>query len=177
MSRGFAASLLRAALLAQGLVLCACAHEPPAPEFIVPKGSEFVSDMFGYSQAVRVGPWIFVSAQVGFDTQTRGFPKDFKKQVQLSFANLEAVLKLAGANLTDVVELTSYQIDMTRFDDVVTIHNDVFGDHHPAWTVVGVTALPLPDMQFQVKAIAYAPERRGTPPEKPADSVGDAPAK
>jgi enamine deaminase RidA (YjgF/YER057c/UK114 family) len=142
------------------LALGACAHEPPAPEFIIPKGSEFVSDMFGYSQAVRVGPWVFVSAQVGFDTKTRSFPPDFKKQVQLSFDNLQSVLKLAGADLSDVVELTSYQIDMSRFDDAVTIHNDMFGDHRPAWSALGVTALPLPDMQFEVAALAYAPKGR-----------------
>ncbi|MGQ0528936.1 MAG: hypothetical protein ACT4PG_03775, partial [Panacagrimonas sp.] len=48
---------------------------PPASEFIVPEGTEFVSDLFGYSQAVRTGPWITVSAQPGFDIAKRGFPE------------------------------------------------------------------------------------------------------
>lgn len=153
--------LRRAIGLPPLLALCACAHQPPAPEFITPPGAEFVSQMFGYSQAVRVGPWVFVSGQVGFDTKTRGFPPDLKKQVELSFANLEAVLKLAGAKMTDVVEITTYQLDMSRFDDVVSIHNDVFGDHRPAWSAIGVSALALPDIQFEVAALAYAPKQEG----------------
>ncbi|MBL6749880.1 MAG: RidA family protein [Nevskia sp.] len=133
--------------------------------------------MFGYSQAVRVGPWVMVSGQVGFDSKTRGFPPDLKKQVELSFSNLEAVLKLSGASLSDVVEITTYQLDMTRFDDVVTIHNDVFGDHRPAWSAIGVSALALPDIQFEVSALAYAPKGRSKPAAEPeAADAGKAPA-
>lgn len=149
-------------LMAAGL-LGACALQPPAPpappppptDFIVPVGTEFVSDLFGYSQAARTGPWISVSAQPGFDIQKRGFPEDFGEQVKAAFHNLELVLRASGAELTDVVEITSYQLDMSKFNDVIDVRNEVFGEHRPAWTAVGVKELPLPSMQFQVSARAY----------------------
>lgn len=167
--------LTRTLLLAAVMALPACAHLQPAPppapepvtaEFIVPPGTEFVSELFGYSQATRIGDWVIVSAQPGYDTQLRGFPEEFDAQVQLALQNLETVLKHAGAELGDVVELTSYQLDMTRFPDVVGMRLDAFGPHRPAWTAVGVKELPMPSMQFQISARAYGPDRR-----KPAAEV------
>jgi reactive intermediate/imine deaminase len=151
----------RVALLLALLSLAGCAMkpvEPPLPQFITPPGdAQFASDLFGYSQAVRTGPWIIVSAQIGWDTEKRGFPQDFVAQATCAFKNLEAVLKAAGAKLSDVVEITTYQLDMDKFNDVVDVRNEFFGEHRPAWTAVGVKALPLPQLQFQVKAVAYAP--------------------
>ncbi|MGQ0621806.1 MAG: RidA family protein [Panacagrimonas sp.] len=149
-------------------LLGACAVKPTAPppkptEFIVPAGTEFVSDLFGYSQAARTGPWISVSAQPGFDIEMRGFPDEFSAQVMAAFRNLEAVLKASGAELTDVVEITTYQLDMTKFNDVVDARAEVFGEHRPAWTAVGVKELPLPSMQFQISARAFTLSKPAAP--------------
>lgn len=145
------------------VLLPACAITPPAPpspptpEFIVPAGTEFVSDLFGYSQAARVGPWITVSAQPGFDIAQRGFPEAFADQVTAAFANLKLVVEACGASMNDVVEITTYQLDMEKFNDTVDGRNEAFGTHRPVWTAVGVKSLPLPSMQFQVSARVYAP--------------------
>lgn len=156
-------------------LLVACALQPPAPpapQFIVPPGTEFVSDLFGYSQAVRVGPWVTVSAMPGFDTEKRGFPEAYEDQVAAAFANLKRVLEAAGAGMTDVVEITTYQLDMNKFNATIDGRNEAFGEHRPTWTAVGVSALPLPSMQFQVSARAYSPVPSGpegtSPPPAPA---------
>lgn len=157
MNRGVVSGAM--ALLA--LVLSACAGQPPQikPQFIVPKGAEQASDLYGYSQAVRVGPWITVAGQVGFDTKTGDFGKSFGEQVQLAFGNLQKVLKAAGASMDDVTSITTYQTDMSRFNDVVYARNAAFGSHRPTWTALGVPALALPQLQFEISAVAYAPLR------------------
>lgn len=157
--------VLAVLLLPVGLGACASLQPPspplppppPAAQFIVPEGTEFVSGLFGYSQAVRVGPWIRVSAQPGFDIEKRGFPETLPEQAEAAFRNLAFVLEASGASLGDVVEITSYQLDMEQFNAVVDARNEAFGEHRPAWTAVGVSALPLPSMQFQVSATAYVP--------------------
>jgi enamine deaminase RidA (YjgF/YER057c/UK114 family) len=167
--------MIRVLPLLAASLLAACAMQPPVPppppppptEFIVPVGTEFVSDLFGYSQAARTGPWIEVSAQPGFDVQKRGFPEDFGQQVQAAFHNLDLVLRAAGAQLTDVVQITTYQLDMSKFNDVVDVRNEVFGEHRPAWTAVGVKELPLPSMQFQISARAYTLKPLETPDKAP----------
>lgn len=169
------------------MLLGACALKPPAPpapQFIVPPGTEFVSDLFGYSQAVRVGPWVTVSAVPGFDIEKRGFPEVYEDQVAAAFANLKLVLEAAGAHMSDVVEITTYQLDMEKFNATVDGKNEAFGEHRPTWTAVGAAGLPLPSMQFQVSARAFSPLAPGPagsapPPAKatPADTNADAPAR
>jgi reactive intermediate/imine deaminase len=141
------------------LALSGCAAKPAEPEYIVPAGAELASEMFGYSQAVRIGDWVLVSGQVGIDPKTHGFPVDFVEQAKLAFSNLDAVLKASGADLGEVVEITTYQLDMDRFQDLVDVRNQVFGEHRPAWTVLGVKALALPSVQIEVSAMAYAPKK------------------
>lgn len=145
-------------------MLSGCALRPPVPppppppvQFIIPPGTEAASDLFGYSQAVRIGPWIMVSGQVGFDLEKFGFPDAFEDQVRLAFKNLEAVLKASGAELRHVVDMTTYQLDMAKFNLVVDIRNEVFEEHRPAWTPLGVSALALPSVQFTIRATAYVP--------------------
>ena len=172
-----------------GLLTTGCAMQPAAPpapapppvsQFVVPAGTEFVSDLFGYSQAVRVGPWVTTSAIAGFDIEKRGFPEDYESQVRAAFANLKVVLEAAGSNLGEVVELTTQQLDMEQFNATVDGKLEAFGEHKPTWTAMGVKSLPLPSMQIQVSARAWSPHGKvvaapgaagdGTPP------VGAAPA-
>lgn len=156
------------------LLLSACAMQPPAPlppppaEYITPESMRPASDWFGYSQAVRVGPWITVSAIPGFDIEKRGFPEAYTDQVAVAFANLRLVLEAAGATMNDVVEITTYQLDMGKFNDTVDGRNEAFGEHRPAWTALGASSLPMDSMQFQVSARAYAPAGRApSAPSKP----------
>lgn len=159
------------------ILLPACALQPPAPpappmpQFITPESMRPASDWFGYSQAVRVGPWITVSAVPGFDIEKRGFPEAYPDQVAVAFANLKAVLEASGAGMNDVVEITTYQLDMLKFNDTIDAKNEAFGEHRPTWTALGAASLPLPSMQFQVSARAYVPEGRGPGVTAPAQPV------
>lgn len=151
-------AVIRCLLLAPVLLLAACATQPRVqPQYIVPPGAAMASNLFGYSQAVRVGPWVTVSGQVGYDSKNGGFGKSFDKQVSLAFENLASVLKAAGASMNQVVSITTYQTDMSKFNDVVYARNAAFGEHRPAWTALGVKALALAQLQFEVSAVAYAP--------------------
>lgn len=144
-----------------GLV-AGCATQPPAPpppvpQYVVPAGTEFVSDLFGFSHAVRVGPWVTTSAIPGFDTQARAFPEDYPSQVRAAFDNLKRLLEAAGARMDEVVEISTQQLDMEQFNATVDGKFAAFGEHKPTWTAIGVKSLPLPSMQFQVSARAWSP--------------------
>jgi enamine deaminase RidA (YjgF/YER057c/UK114 family) len=138
---------------------------------VVPAGTEFVSDLFGYSQVVRVGPWVTTSAIPGFDIEKRGFPEDYPSQVREAFENLKRVLEAAGATMNEVVEISTQQLDMDQFNATVDGKLEAFGEHKPTWSAIGVKSLPLPSMQFQVSARAWSPN--GTvmaPPGAPGDA-------
>ncbi len=168
--------LLPLALLPACALMPPAPPPPPAPVFVVPAGTEFVSQMLGYSQAVKLGPWVTVSAQPGFDIQKKGFPESFPDQVAAAFSNLRLVLESAGATMNDVVEITTYQLDMDQFFAVVDGRNEAFGEHRPVWTAVGVKSLPLPSMQFQVSARAYVSTPRDNRPLETSKGESSEPA-
>jgi uncharacterized protein len=137
------------------------ARKRPAPggptvadrRFLVPAGTEILRDQFHFSQGVQVGATIYVSGQSGFDEQLR-IADDVGEQARRAFRNIERVLAEAGASLDDVVELTSYHLDMEQMPAVVAALREALPHHQPAWTAVGVTRLAMPQMKIEIKAVA-----------------------
>lgn len=121
--------------------------------FLVPPGTEILRDQFHFSQGVQKGDTIWVSGQTGFDERLQ-IASELGVQARQAFRNLERVLAEAGASLDDVVELTSYHLDMDAMPEVIAAMREAFPRHQPAWTAVGVTRLAMPAMQIEIKAVA-----------------------
>ena len=95
-----------------------------------------------YTPIVRAGGWLVVSGQVG---QVDGKLVDGTMAAQLrqALANLRALLEGEGASLSDVVKTTVFLKHMSDFGPMNEAYVDVFGDHRPARSAVGVADLPL----------------------------------
>ena len=120
---------------------------------INPPGSERTYRVMRFSQAVRVADTIWVSGQVGMDKDGR-IPASLKEQADLAFQNLTNVLAAADSSLADIVELTTYHIDMQTIRDFARVKNRYLTADFPAWTAVGVTALLYPELLLEIKAVA-----------------------
>lgn len=57
-------------------------------------------------------------------------------------------------SLDDVIEITSYHLEMDQMGAVVEAMREAFPNHQPAWTGVGVTRLALAQMLVEIKATA-----------------------
>ena len=114
---------------------------------------------FGYSQAVRAGGLLFLAGQMPVDTEgTVVAAGDIRGQTRQTFENVKAVLAAAGAGLEDIVDMTTYHIDMADLGAVMEVKADYLtGDDVPAWTAVGVPALALPGQLIEIKVVALAP--------------------
>ena len=124
---------------------------------IFPARGRALYDMNRYSAAVRSGDLLFVSGQAG--SCEDGSPEpDFERQVQLAFANLNAVLAAAGCTFNDVVDVTTFHTDPeSQFEAVKAVRANVIGDPpYPNWTAVGVNWLA--GFDFEIKVIARIPE-------------------
>ncbi len=123
-------------------------------ELIVPPQDQALYDDWHFSPAVRVGDTIYVSGQVGVNEKHE--PADgIEAQARLAFQNLERVLAEAGATLRDVVEMTTFHINLQA--DVAgfsKVKDEFFPDSYPAWTAVGTTELALPGLLVEVRATA-----------------------
>lgn len=112
------------------------------------------------SQAVRAGNMVFISGQVGWaaDGATLVGADDVEAEIRQSFHNLERALQAAGAELSDVVNLTSYLVDESAFDAWIKVKTEVFGEICPASTTVVVKSMVLPQLSVEISAIAMVAE-------------------
>ncbi len=109
-----------------------------------------------YSQAVKVGNFVFASGQIPVDPATgavvEGTTADQAKQC---FKNIKAVLAEAGTDITKVVKATVFLKDMADFVPVNEVYADAFKDSEvlPARSAVQVAKLPK-DVGVEIEVIA-----------------------
>ncbi|WP_018178243.1 RidA family protein [Jongsikchunia kroppenstedtii] len=115
---------------------------------------------YSYSVTVPPGSTIYTAGISPLDTDgTTVGPNDVTAQANQCMINLETALDDAGASLTDVVKVTIYVAEKMQADLVVAwdVVSQVFGDHKPAATLVGVTVLGYDDQLVEIEAIAAVP--------------------
>ena len=106
--------------------------------------SEYAPAAVGpYSQAIRVGDFVFASGQLGLDPTTGKLHEGVEAQTRQALANVQAVLAAAGANINRVVKTTIFLTDIADFAKVNAVYGDVFKLEPPARSTVQVAALPL----------------------------------
>ncbi|MEO8033260.1 MAG: RidA family protein [Acidobacteriota bacterium] len=96
-----------------------------------------------YSQAVKINGILYASGQIALDPSTGNLVEgDFAAQAERVFTNLGAVLTEGGSAFSRVLKATVYLTDLGDFQTLNTIYAEVFGDHKPARSTVGVKQLP-----------------------------------
>jgi 2-iminobutanoate/2-iminopropanoate deaminase len=107
-------------------------HAQAAPEAIGP-----------YSQAIRVGEWLFLSGQIAIDPATGDLVRgDAAAQTQRVLDNIEAVLAEATFRFEHVVKTTIFLADLGDFAKVNEVYGRCFPSEPPARSTVQVAALP-----------------------------------
>ena len=107
-----------------------------------------------YSQAVKAGNLLFVSGQVPFVPETMEIVEgDVKAQTAQSLKNLQAILKEAGADFSNVVKTTVFIKDMNEFAQINEVYAEYFRANKPARACVEVARLPK-DVKVEIELIA-----------------------
>jgi 2-iminobutanoate/2-iminopropanoate deaminase len=96
-----------------------------------------------YSQAVRMGEFLFCSGQISIDPKTQEvFTGDIKVQTEMVLANIESLLKQVDLNFSHIVKTTIFLTSMSDFATVNEIYGKRFGQNPPARSTVQVAGLP-----------------------------------
>jgi 2-iminobutanoate/2-iminopropanoate deaminase len=124
--------------------------------------SVFDSRRYGFSQAVAVGggDHLFISGQVGVDTEERVIGHDLAAQTEAALANLAHVLDAAGGTLQDVVSLRIYVVASAASDLTpvgVALRSRFGSDRPPASTWLVISALAEPELLIEIEAQAVMP--------------------
>jgi 2-iminobutanoate/2-iminopropanoate deaminase len=88
-----------------------------------------------YSQAIRTGDLVFVTAQTGRNAETGKLEEGLEAQTRQMLANVEAILNAAGCSPADIVKSTLMLAEIKDFKAVDVIY--------AAW-LPGVGIEPLP---------------------------------
>ena len=123
-----------------------------------------------FPHAKRAGDFIYVSGTssrrpddtfVGVDVVDGQKVLDIRLQTRAVIENIRDILQAAGSDLGDLVQVTSYLVDMADFAAYNEVYAEFFTEDGPTRTTVAVRELPHPDLLIEIQAVAYRPE--GTP--------------
>jgi len=111
-----------------------------------------------YTDAVRIGEWLFVSGCIAVDGE--GYlvgGDDVVAQTRQVFTNLAAILAAAGARFADVAKVNVFLTDIDDRARINPVREEFFGDTRPASTLVEVSRLVLPGAKVEIELVARVP--------------------
>ena len=115
-----------------------------------------------YSQAVRVGNFLFCSGQIALDPKSGQIvPGDIAAQTRRALDNIAAVLKAEGLTFENIVKTTIFLTDLGDFQTVNEIYGSCFKRNPPARSTVQVSGLPK-GANVEIEVIAVAEQGAST---------------
>jgi reactive intermediate/imine deaminase len=106
-----------------------------------------------YSQALRVGDFIYVAGQGGKHPATGQMTGDtIEDETRQTLENIKAILEAAGASMADVVKSTVHLTDLGNFARFNAVYTEYFPDPKPVRTTVGSQLL---GMKVEIDVVAY----------------------
>nr|BAJ46755.1 translation initiation inhibitor [Candidatus Caldarchaeum subterraneum]BAJ49640.1 translation initiation inhibitor [Candidatus Caldarchaeum subterraneum] len=108
-----------------------------------------------YSQAVRVGDFLFLSGMVAINPATGKVEEtDIRSQTRRVMENAKAILEAAGLSFEHVVKATVYLANPDDFAAMNEVYSQYFPQNPPARTTVAVH-FPRKEFLVEIDFIAY----------------------
>lgn len=130
-----------------------------------------------FPHVVRAGDFLFVSGTssrrpdnsfVGAAVDELGTSRvDIRAQTRAVIENIRDILRAEGADLANLVEITTFLVNMNDFGGYNEVYAEYFDEAGPARTTVAVHQLPHPLLTIEIKAVAYAPRAEAAQTHEP----------
>jgi 2-iminobutanoate/2-iminopropanoate deaminase len=99
-------------------------------------GNDVPKSHLPFSPAIKANGFLFVSGQASVDDSGKIVSDTFENEMRRSFDNLRRILKAAGLDFNDVVQVRSYvknSSDVPRYNE---IYREYFKEPYPARTTI-----------------------------------------
>ena len=113
-----------------------------------------------YTQAIRAGDFVFLSAQTGRSHETGELAEDLAAQTRCMLENIDAILSASGCSSEDIVKVTLLLTDLEDLEVVDQIYAQWLPDRgvaaYPTRTLLAAAALPA-GAQVMMDVVALFP--------------------
>lgn len=116
-------------------------HSDKAPKAIGP-----------YSQAVRVGDFLFTAGQIALNENGEMKNQTLEDEVNQVMKNLIAIAEQAGTSLDNTIKTTIFMTNLNDFGKVNEIYGSYFKSNFPSRSTVQVAALPK-DAKVEIEMV------------------------
>jgi|SRR3990167_3935034 len=108
-----------------------------------------------YSQAICANNIVYISGQIPLDPKTMTMVSgDFESKVKQVFENINAIALASGGNLSKIVKMQVFLLDLNHFSIINDIMATYFEKPYPARAVLQVSRLPK-DAEIEIDAILH----------------------
>ena len=107
-----------------------------------------------FSPGVLADGTLYVAGQVGREPKTGKMADTFEGEVRQTLDNIGLILKAAGMDYSDVVNVNVYLTDIGKFDEMNKVYTEYFKADRPARATVQVARL-VGTAQVEISAIAH----------------------
>ncbi len=94
-----------------------------------------------FSPGVLVDGTLYVAGQTGNDLKTNKLPDNFQDEVRNTLNRIGIILKAAGMDYSDAVNVIVYMTDLTLFPQMNEVYTQYFKSNRPARATVQVAGL------------------------------------
>lgn len=122
-----------------------------------------------YPHIKKVGDFLYVSGTssrrsdntfAGVEVDEMGTTNlDIRAQTKAVLENIDSILKTEGSSLSDVIDVTSFLVNMNDFGGYNEVYGTFFDYNGPTRTTVAVHQLPHPHLLIEIKAVAFVGDR------------------
>jgi len=121
---------------------------------VIPSEMQAMYDNFHFAPAIKDGDRLFCSGVIGIGPDGKA-PSDSETQFTQAFESLKSVLSTAGASMGDVVDITTFHVELQKSIRVFSRVKDRYvSAPYPAWTAIGISELAFPGGLVEIKAVA-----------------------
>jgi enamine deaminase RidA (YjgF/YER057c/UK114 family) len=123
-------------------------------DIVVPKSGKAAYNKLHFAQAVKSGGLLVCSGQIG-NNPDFSIPETAEEEFRNTWQAVGVVLKEAGLGFEDIIEYTSFHVNLRDHIRAFTkVRDEVLKEPWPAWTAIGITELFIPKARVEIRVIA-----------------------
>lgn len=110
----------------------------------------------GFENCVTFHKLIFITGQAGIDENGNVISEDIAKQTEATFKNIELALNAAGSDLTKLLSMTCYIVDIHKNGPLFwEVRKKMIPSADFTSATIGISALAIPRLLVEVQCIAH----------------------